>query len=299
MSVFSGETAKTLNRQHDTQMPKLIVNADDFGLSVSVNRGIIEAHRSGIVTSTTLLANGPGFEDGLNYLSDNPRLGVGVHLNILRGRPVSDARYLSNITERGLFSRRLWSLVIKSSKNVIKEIEIEYRFQIEKVLKHTARVTHLDSEKHHHCIPSLFNLTVKLAAEYKIPAVRLGNERWVYTKNMLKLPFMLILNAFAASNRKKLRIRHLKSTENQIGINITGSMELGAVLSFLDKLPSGTTEFCTHPGYSDAAHTRETAEFGGFYIDRTREKELDILTHRSVKELIRQKNIKLIHYGDL
>jgi chitin disaccharide deacetylase len=82
---------------------KLIVNADDFGLSRGINRGIIQSHEYGIVTSASLFANGPAFDDALEKITTCPKLGVGVHLNVLRGAPVAESNHLSHITRKGFF----------------------------------------------------------------------------------------------------------------------------------------------------------------------------------------------------
>jgi len=280
------------------RIPRLIVNADDFGLSRSVNRGIIESHRSGIVTSTTILANGGAFEDALRYLSDNPKLGTGIHLNILRGRSVSDPRCLPNITREGLFFVKLPYLAVMLRKKVMREIEIEYRSQIEKMLKHNAKITHLDSEKHHHCFPSVFELVVRLASEYKIPAVRLGNEK-ICSNNLLKSFKLIPLCFFAKVNKNTLIKNNVKSAEYQIGIGMTGKMEMETLIAVLSMLPPGTTELCAHPGYYDALHEQETAELGSFYIDKTREKEIKILTDNKIMEIISRSNIELINYADV
>ena len=92
-----------MNVQNAGKNVRLIVNADDFGLTLKVNRGIIESHRSGIVTSASVFANGPAFENALNDVLDYPRLGLGIHLNILRGKSVSDPRFTPTITKNGFF----------------------------------------------------------------------------------------------------------------------------------------------------------------------------------------------------
>ncbi len=125
---------------------RLIVNADDFGLSRSVNRGILETHERGVVTSCTLLANGPAFEDGLKLLRETPGLGVGIHLNPLRGRPVSPAESLPRLTRNGSFHLKLTGLIRLPFRLIAEELEREYRAQIEKVLDHGLRPTHLDGE---------------------------------------------------------------------------------------------------------------------------------------------------------
>src|SRR5215467_6465602 len=117
-------------------MKNLIVNADDLGWTQGVNRGIAEAHRNGIVTSTSLLANSCAFEDGVRTARDLPRLGVGVHLNLSDGKPVAPPeRVKSLLGKDGQFSGSPESLLFRLTTKILdcKEVEIEWGAQIEKV----------------------------------------------------------------------------------------------------------------------------------------------------------------------
>src|SRR6266567_2877528 len=117
-------------------MRNLIVNADDLGWTQGVNRGIAEAHRNGIVTSTSLLANGRAFEEGVQSALQSPRLGVGVHLNLSDGKPLAPARQVKSLLdENGNFSGRPETLLFRLTAKSLdaREVELEWNAQIEKV----------------------------------------------------------------------------------------------------------------------------------------------------------------------
>ncbi|HEV2667612.1 MAG TPA: ChbG/HpnK family deacetylase, partial [Blastocatellia bacterium] len=140
------------------QTRRLIVNADDFGLTNGVNCAIIEGHTRGLVSSATLMANMPAFDAAVRLAKDHPSLGVGLHFNITQGRPVAGAsRVGSLIDDRGefwgtstAFLRRMLAGRLK-----IEEVVIELRAQIEKALNAGLRLTHVDSHKHTHALPQV------------------------------------------------------------------------------------------------------------------------------------------------
>jgi predicted glycoside hydrolase/deacetylase ChbG (UPF0249 family) len=276
----------------------LIVNADDFGLSRSVNRGIMDCHRSGIVTSVSLLANGAAFDDAVGYLKNSPQLGTGVHLNILRGRPVVEKRFVSHLIRQDHFSVQWPWFFFRLTKNVLAEITTEYRAQIEKIIKANIKITHLDGEKHHHGFPPLFEIVVQLAKEYSIGAVRLANEK-PSIEHGGKFFKMAPIFLFSFINKKKLKAAGIKSTDHQAGIGITGQMNGRNIEKLLASLPYGVTELCCHPGYIDKFHGEEVKDFGSYYIDRSRDTEVRILTAEGIKQEILRRGIELMNYGDL
>ncbi|MBF0438046.1 MAG: ChbG/HpnK family deacetylase [Magnetococcales bacterium] len=277
----------------------LIVNADDFGISDSVNAGILESHFNGIVTSTTMLANGPAFEQGVAQLQQAPRLGVGVHLNILRGRPILAANTLPHITRQGRFHLTWKRLIQVYDRRILLEIEREYRAQIEKVLSHGIAITHLDSEKHHHHFPPLFQMITHLLESYPIPAIRCAPESLSTRYGLTKMASVFMLNILVWRNRFRLRSRAIRCPQHQTGIAMTGSLDLNGLKAVLQTLPPGVNELCCHPGRVDALHKQQIIDFGTFYIDSTRETEMSALTNPSIKQMLLASGIKLISYAEL
>ena len=156
---------------------RLVVNADDFGISARINEGILLAHRAGIVTATSLMAVGRAFEQAVQYCRAVPALDVGVHLTLVAERPLlacrsslagDDGRFPESA---GAFLRRWLTGSIRRA-----DVQAEWSAQIERVLDHGIRVTHLDSHQHVHILPGLADLSLHLAARYHIPFVRVPVE---------------------------------------------------------------------------------------------------------------------------
>ena len=146
---------------------KLVVNADDFGLTRGVNLGIIDAFRFGIVRSTTLMATGEAYDHALELFKENPTLGVGIHLVLTSGYPLADG-HKTIIDEFGRFYK-LSTFEEYHEQFASEEIEREFIAQIEKVLKSGVAPTHLDSHHHVHMLPSIQEVMKVLAKRYSLP----------------------------------------------------------------------------------------------------------------------------------
>src|SRR5260370_31131196 len=163
-------------------MKRLIVNADDFGWSEGVNRGIAEAYRSGIVTSATVLANGEAFDGAVRLARQERRLGVGVQLNLSDGAPLLPRWEVpSLVNEQGQFSGGPMKLVARMLAGKLRaaEVEAEWHAQIAKVKKAGIQPTHLDGHKHVHMLPALFPIALRLAKRHGIAAVRVSVEHFI------------------------------------------------------------------------------------------------------------------------
>lgn len=157
----------------------VIVNADDFGEDRESNRVIERCHRTGIVTSVSLIANLPGFEEAVAILKANPRLDVGIHLNIFSGVPLSQPREVrSLIGQDGKFTGSVSRFLNRWASCRINPAEIrkEWQSQIERLIVSGLRLSHLDSHYHFHLLPDLFLIALQLAETYRIPWVRAVGE---------------------------------------------------------------------------------------------------------------------------
>jgi len=173
----------------------IIINADDFGLTKGINKAVRQAHSEGVLTSTTLMANMPAAQQAVEIAKELPRLGVGVHLNLLEGQPVSNESSVKQmLCRQGRFVRSAAALAVKAalSKNVRKAIKIELEAQIRRVIDYGIKPTHLDSHKHIHCFPCIFPIVCGLAES-------LGSKLWPQsiadkTRNFLKMMLSLALH---------------------------------------------------------------------------------------------------------
>lgn len=232
-------------------MKYLIPNADDFGFTHDVNQGIVEAHRRGILTATTLMATGPAFQDAVELARQNPQLDIGVHLVLVDsdGFPPTIPRLLFSLGR------------IKIYDQLVR--------QVQKVLDAGLQPTHLDTHKHTHLLPQIFNAVTRIAREFNIPWVR---RRFG--------PFRL-LPAYGC-----------RTTDHFAGFRM--NINPATLAHLIRNLPEGTTEFMCHPGLCTAelraARTR---------LKESRRRELDALVSPEVRAALEESSVKLARYRDL
>lgn len=288
-------------------MKNLIVNADDLGWTEGVNRGIAEAHRHGIVTSASLLANGAAFASGVEVARSTPGLGVGVHLNLSDGAPVAAPELVTSLVNNaGEFEGGPENLLLRIASRglTLHEVEQEWDAQIEKVRDAGIQPTHLDGHKHVHMLPGLFEIALRLAKSYGIGAIRVAHEasslraalstgEELHTAAVLKQGVQARgLKLLARDAREQAERVGISTTDYFCGIAQTGEMTKDGVAQLLRNLPEGTTELMCHPGYADEAlqqtHTR---------LQASRQTELEILTDVAIRNLVASQGIRLIDYG--
>jgi hopanoid biosynthesis associated protein HpnK len=285
----------------------LIVNADDLGWTAGVNRGIAEAHRNGIVTSASLLANGAAFAGGVEVARQNPRLSVGVHLNLSDGAPVAGREAVPSLmNEAGEFAGGPEGLLLKIAMRGLTEgeVEKEWEAQIRKVRDAGVAVTHLDGHKHVHMLPGLFEIALRLAKQRGIGAIRVSHEasglRTALSAGADLRPSVVLkqgvqargLKLLARDAREKVERAGISTADYFCGIAQTGELTKEGVARMLRNLPEGTTELMCHPGYVDEALRSTSTRLQG-----SREKEVAILTDPEIRNLVASQGIRLIDYG--
>jgi predicted glycoside hydrolase/deacetylase ChbG (UPF0249 family) len=285
----------------------LIVNADDLCWTPGVNRGIVEAFRNGIVTSTSLLANGVAFADGVEAARSARGLGVGVHLNLSDGEPVADREtVMSLLNEEGVFAGGPESLLLRRARRglALGEVEAEWDAQIQKARDAGIEPTHLDGHKHVHMLPGLFEIALRLAKRHGIGAIRVsleasslraalsaGNKQRgsVVMKQGVQARGLKLL---ARDAREQAARAGIATADYFCGIAQTGELTREGVTQFLKSLPEGTTELMCHPGYADATLQKTVTR-----LQDSRQKELEILTDTGIRNLVASQGIRLIDYG--
>jgi hopanoid biosynthesis associated protein HpnK len=280
---------------------RLIVNADDFGLTSGVNRGIIRAHEHGIVTSSTLMACGAKFQEAVAMSSRNPQLSVGCHVLLVDAFPVLELDKVSSLAlaNSGVPKFRdslvRFACVAASRRLNEDEIEAEITAQIRKLQMAGVQVSHLDSHKHTHMFPAVFRPMLRAANKCGVSAIRNPFEPLFLagTKNWKRRFQLGILRSFRTSFRNALRESGLVTPDGCIGILATGGLTLDTFRELIENLPEGTWEFVTHPGYYDAELDRVKTR-----LRHSRENELAILTSPETKELLQGERIELMSYRD-
>lgn len=290
-------------------MPRnLIVNADDLGWTAGVNRGIAEAHRNGIVTSASLLANGEAFAEAVELVRASRGLSVGVHLNLSDGPPSAPPDAVrSLLNDAGEFEGGPDSLLLKIATRGLsmREVEIEWDAQISCLSKAGLEPTHLDGHKHVHMLPGLFEIALRLAKRHGIAAIRVSHEasglRAALSTGELRAA--VVLKQGVQARGLKLLARDARAQAERAGVSMadyfcgiaqTGELTKEGVIRLLRNLPEGTTELMCHPGYADDALRKTATRLQG-----SREKELEILTDTEIRNLVASQGIRLIDYAFL
>lgn len=253
---------------------KFILNADDFGMSSYYNRAVLEGYSYGILKSASLVANGSAFEEACSEIIPAcPNLGIGVHLNVIEGKPLcSDLDTL--VDSNNNFYNGYGTFILKSmyDKNFMKQLELEFRAQIEKILAVTT-VSHIDSHVHVHAIPRIFELVCKLAKEYGIKQIRTQYEQPyiipdVFKHLTIKYPINLIkvalLNTFTLINEGNVEKYNLNTNDNLIGVTYTSMMNSLAISYGLMaiKYDNVVAEALIHPcRYEDGTIDNHFSEF--------------------------------------
>lgn len=266
---------------------RLVVNADDFGFTHDVNRGIVEAHTRGILTASTLMANGAAFDDAVRLAREHPTLDVGCHLVLVQGPSLAHPRRPLPATVPQL----LQALALRRL-----DAYAELRPQVQRIMDNGIRPLHLDSHKHTHLWPPVLDAVLRLSAEFGIPWVRrpfdlplvAGGVPW--GKRMVSTAVASLRGQF----HRKLAGAGCRTTDHFAGFQITGRFRAAELASLLRALPEGSTEFMCHPGRC-TGELRATAT----RLKESREAELEALLAPEVRAAIEESEIRLVRYRDL
>ena len=265
---------------------QLVVNADDFGFTRDVNQGIIQAHQRGILTATTLMANGDAFADAARLARENPTLDIGAHLVLIGGRGLAAPQVALPAT----VTRLLAAIALKQLR-----IHDELAAQVRRILDAGIRLTHLDTHKHTHLAPPVLDAVARIAEEFGIPWVRrpfdlpITAARATATRGKRAVSGGLSL--VRARFQGVLARRHCKTTDHFAGFQITGRFRTQELVALIRALPEGSTELMCHPGICSAelaaARTR---------LKQSREDELAALTSPETRRAVVESGVELVNY---
>ncbi len=284
--------------------PRLIVNADDCGMSRGITEAIILSHRYGFLTSTSLMANMPASGYAVSRLASVPRLGVGVHLNICAGRPILHPREVRTlVAATGHFHppaamiRRLWTWRVSG-----RELEAEFRAQIQWAKQRGISLTHADSHHHMHIYPAAAVAFARVLAAEGIRRARAprmsvwprphqagGPHEGPVTRRVFVQAYraVLQLGIFRALDMPQSRISFLSRDRHDLFA--LGERWKAAFAA----LPAGTFELACHPGLFEHGFSETDP------IRLQREEELHWLTGREWIEALQRSGIQMITYGEL
>lgn len=269
-------------------MRTLIVNADDFGFTRDVNAGVIEAHRHGILTAATLMANGAAFDDAVRLAADNPALDVGCHLVLVGGRSVANPSAELPNSVAGMVAA-----VGAGWLDPFREFEA----QVRKILQAGIRPTHLDTHKHTHVFPPVLRALARISEEFEIRWVRRPFDYPMPAVTTTPWVVRLASASIGFTRRRFHRVlaRHgCRTTDHFGGFQITGRFHVRHLIRLIEQLPDGTTEFMCHPGYcTDELRTARTR------LKESRVRELEALCAVEVREALERAQVRLARYRDL
>jgi predicted glycoside hydrolase/deacetylase ChbG (UPF0249 family) len=267
---------------------QLVVNADDFGFTPDVNQGIVEAHRGGILTAATLMANGAAFDDAVRLARETPALDIGCHLVLVGGHSLVSGK---------AFPPTVGRLVAALARRQIR-IYDELAAQVRRIAAAGIRPTHLDTHKHTHLAPPVLDAVARLSEEFGI--------RWV------RRPFDFPLRAAGGTAPLATRLasgamgllrgrfqrvltRHgCRTTDHFAGFQITGRLRTAELVQLLELVPEGTTELMCHPGRCGAALRQAPTR-----LKESRERELEGLMSAEARAALERNGIELVNYAGL
>ncbi|HME34067.1 MAG TPA: ChbG/HpnK family deacetylase [Candidatus Sulfotelmatobacter sp.] len=283
----------------------MIVNADDFGFTAGVNRGIVEGHSHGVVTSSTLMANGSAFVEAAELAKTLPKLSVGCHVVLIDGQPVLDATELPTLTIGTHFRDGMKTFAARAIAGAMApdEITVEAAAQIRKIQSAGIVVSHIDTHKHTHLFPKVLRPLLRAAADCGVRALRnpFGPRLPLQSSRLLSRPGLWVryaevrvLGSFAGKFREAVDREGFITPDGTLGIVVTGALDETLFYAIARSIPEGTWEFVCHPGYNDADLQASKTR-----LRESRATELRVLTLPAAREVLAQEGIELISYREL
>ena len=285
--------------------PRLIINADDFGLTPGVNRSILELHRAGVLTSATLMATGAAFDDAVAIAHANPTLGVGCHIVLTDGAPVSPPERIPTLigSDRKNFRPTLAGFVRALFCGQIREDDIvrEAYAQIFRLRQAGIAITHVDTHKHTHLFPAVARPLLCVLEGASILSIRNPFEP-PFTQDLAHADFkrriqINLLNRLQRYFDRHPQIRNgtITTTNGTVGVSATGNLNTATLTEILNTLPSeGNFELVCHPGYNDRDLDRVTTR-----LRAHRKIEMQALLAAIPARLLQPNAPALIHFGSL
>jgi predicted glycoside hydrolase/deacetylase ChbG (UPF0249 family) len=296
---------------------KLIVNADDLGLTAGINRAIVESHSGGVVSSATLMANGAAFADAVAAARSAPNLSVGCHVVLVDGTPVSppdavDTLLAIRSAEPDKFYSSLSAFAARAMLGGFDpdQLVAEITAQIRKIQSTGLQVTHLDTHKHAHIFPEVLAAMLRAA---RICGVRAIRNPFVPLQAMPARQFkdkpdlwkrygqVRMLHTFSRPFHQRTKRAGLLTPDGVIGVIETGSAAgpdgsagyNSLLRQTLANLPEGTWELVCHPGYIDA-----DLRGVGTRLLESREEERHLLTSPELRRFLEEQKIQTVSYRE-
>jgi len=275
----------------------LIVNADDFGLTAGINRGIIKAFRQGAVRSASIMAVGRCYEDAVRLTKENPDFDIGIHLCLTEEKPILTKEKVSSLIGKdGHFFKTPVLFILNYLLGRIKhrEIEGELDAQIRKVLNSGIKITHIDSHCYVHMLPFILKMVGELAKKYGISFIRYPYEHFISGKvNLSRRLIHSVLNISCLLSRQTFKRMGISRVDYFYGFLNSGMFSAQYLMHILKAVDNGITEIVCHPGLCDEEVTRYR------YWRYHWEEELEVLTSPDINKIINESGLELIGFKDV
>ena len=269
---------------------RLIVNADDFGRSHSINQAVVRAHREGVLTTTSLMVNEPGFDEAVALARENPKLGVGLHLSLACGRSALPPEKIpGRVNARGDFSNKSIAVGLRYffNRRLREQLRAEIHAQFAKFHAAGLPLDHVNGHLHLHLHPAVFHILMEDAEKLGIRRMRLTRDclrrsahmargHWFY-----RVSHAMIFGLLSKYARKQLRRKNIRYAQITFGLLQNAHVDEEYILKLLPELPPGDSELYSHPSLDEFKH------------------EFDALVSPRVKELVKKLGIELVRYQDL
>ena len=271
-------------------MNRLIVNADDFGLSPSVNQAVIRAHREGILTTASLMTGEAGFDEAVRLARENPKLGVGLHLVLLHGHAVLPPDKIPGlVNSHGEFSNSPVGVGMKYFflPGLREQLHAEIHAQFEKFRSTGLPLDHVNGHLHLHLHPAIFKILMEDSEKLGIRHLRLTRDCLARSRAMsnghlfYKVSHAAIFESLSRRARGPLRQKNIRHAQITFGLLQDSRVNEDYLLKLLPELPPGDSELYSHPSLDKFKH------------------EFDALISPRVREQIQKLGIQLIRYQDL
>jgi len=274
----------------DQARRRLIVNADDFGLSPSVNAAVVRAHRDGILTSASLMVNEPGCQEAVKLARENPKLGVGLHLTLLMGHSALPPEKIPGLVNaQSEFSSSPVGVGMKYffDEDLREQLRAEIHAQFDKFRGTGLMLDHVNGHLHLHLHPVVFRILMEDAEQLGIRRMRLTRDCFARSQRMssghwfYRASHAAIYEWLSSRARAPLQQRGIRHADITFGLLLNARVDEAYVLKLLPELPPGDSELYSHPSLDNFKH------------------EFDALASSRVKDLVKRLGIELVRYQDL
>jgi hopanoid biosynthesis associated protein HpnK len=276
----------------ERRLKRVIVTADDFGISTPVNEAIEDAYRHGILTTTCLMVGAPAADDAVRRAKQIPKMGVGLHLVIVCGRPILPASQVPDLVDAlGRFDTNLFRAGVRYFflPHVRRQLAREIRAQFEAFSKTGLSLDHVNAHKHLHIHPTVFSMILRIGKDYGLRAIRIPFEP-LPPQGKVSVAEHFVGMWISLMRRRAARYE-IRVNDRMYGLRDTGRMNLERLKPILESLPYGVSEVVCHPA------TGRWPEIEDAAYDYQFEEEYRALLHDDVRSAV--KDADLISFRDI